>query len=115
MHVEHPPGMEENAGTLAAVFGSGVFAAAAAWQRAHRLEDTLRDHFADHRLEEWVKALSQARDRENRVRGIHKRSDHPATAGPCRGHHFCTGCGPLDGTPLVIYPCPTIRALDEPA
>jgi hypothetical protein len=67
-HAEPPPGLAEDARTLADVFGTGVFASIAVAERLEKTEAVLRDHLGSHKLEEWVKALTQANERLAAVR-----------------------------------------------
>lgn len=54
-----------------------------------------------------------------RARALHKRSMFPATSGEKRGQHYCVACTALasvdDYTGYVVWPCPTVAALDTPS
>jgi hypothetical protein len=67
-HAEPPPGLAEDARTLADVFGTGVFASIAIAQRLEKTEAVLRDHLGSHKLEEWVKALTEANEKLTAIR-----------------------------------------------
>jgi len=49
------------AGALAGVFGEGVMASIDAHRRKKNAGRALRDHFRGHRLEEWVKTITELR------------------------------------------------------
>lgn len=61
--VERPPGIAEQPGALAGIFGTGVFAAIAVNARVTRTEEALAAHMGTHEIAEWVAALVHAQDK----------------------------------------------------
>ncbi|MFJ5984231.1 hypothetical protein [Lentzea sp. NPDC092896] len=55
------PVVDVPANALANIFGSGVMTGVAQVQRAQRVEDALQQHFASHKVEQYLRTITRLR------------------------------------------------------
>lgn len=59
-----------NADTLASVFGPGIMFQTALNRQTEETEKALREHFSGHKIEEWVRKVTEQASEIERLRGV---------------------------------------------